>query len=118
MTPTTHSRRVMLGILAALPVAAASPLRAQGALSGDYRVSGRNPDGSAYSGTVRVTEAAGAVSMFWQVGSQTYSGSGFREGRIVTVNWGDTTPVVYVIMPDGEWHGTWSDGTALEKLTR
>ncbi|KMW59575.1 hypothetical protein AIOL_004557 [Candidatus Rhodobacter oscarellae] len=39
------------------------------------------------------------------------------DGRVVTVNWGSATPVVYVWMPDGTLHGTWDGGLALEKLT-
>lgn len=87
-------------------------------ISGSYRVEGRNPDGSGYAGTVRITENGDAISMAWQVGTQTYSGTGVRQGRVITVNWGDAFPVVYVIMPNGALHGTWADGRASERLTR
>ena len=46
-----------------------------------------------------------------------HRGVGVLDGRVVTVDWGDATPVIYVVMEDGELHGTWADGTALEKLT-
>ncbi len=41
-----------------------------------------------------------------------------REGRVVTVDWGAETPVVYVVMPGGALHGTWDGGMALERLRR
>ncbi|MEC7256219.1 MAG: hypothetical protein VXW58_00230 [Pseudomonadota bacterium] len=113
-------RRVFLavGIAAALgPV----PGMAQGVpadISGQYRVEGRNADGSAYAGLVNVNQSGGGVGFAWVVGSQSYSGTGTREGRVVTVHWGDSTPVVYVVMPDGTLHGTWADGRALERLSR
>jgi hypothetical protein len=85
-------------------------------LTGSYTVTGRNADGSGYSGTARITDTNGAVAIQWTVGGQSYSGQGIREGRVVTVNWGDATPVVYVLMPNGALHGTWADGLALDRL--
>jgi hypothetical protein len=117
--PTAHpTRRAALALSLAATFGLALPASAQSRLSGTYGVQGRNPDGSAYSGTVRVTEQSGVVSMAWQVGSQTYTGTGTFDGQIVRVNWGDSHPVVYVLMSDGSWHGTWSNGLALEKLSR
>ena len=90
-----------------------------GDITGQYRVEGRNADGSAYSGLVNVNQVAGGgVGFAWAVAGQSYNGTGVREGRVVTVHWGDNTPVVYVIMPDGTLHGTWADGRALERLLR
>lgn len=55
--------------------------------------------------------------MTWLVNGDTIRGQGTREGRILTIDWGDKTPVIYVVMPDRTLHGTWDDGLALEKLT-
>ena len=33
-----------------------------------------------------------------------------------TVEWGSDYPVYYLILPSGELHGTWANGTALERL--
>ncbi|MBV0912628.1 hypothetical protein KTJ87_09575 [Rhodobacteraceae bacterium ASV31] len=85
-------------------------------ISGGYSVEGRNADGSAYSGRLSVAQSASDLRFDWQVGSA-YSGTGLIEGRIVTIDWGSTTPVVYVVMPNGALHGTWADGTALERAT-
>ena len=108
-------RLVVLGALAlvALPAAAQGPAD----LTGAYRVNGMNADGSTYSGTAQVTQVGAAVTINWLIAGSGFSGAGIREGRVVTVNWGDANPVVYVVMPTGELHGTWAGGTALDKLT-
>jgi len=86
-------------------------------IAGNYDAEGRYPNGSAYSGQVRISQQGTDVSINWQIGSDSYSGSGLIDGRVVAVDWGSQTPIVYVVMPDGELHGTWDDGRALERLT-
>ncbi|OIP87890.1 MAG: hypothetical protein AUK37_00570 [Rhodobacterales bacterium CG2_30_65_12] len=86
-------------------------------LTGAYTAQGRNANGSAYVGTVWIEDLGAAVSVDWEVGSQAYSGTGTREGNVLVVNWGGASPVYYVILSNGELHGTWANGTALEKLT-
>ncbi|MEM9319425.1 MAG: hypothetical protein AAGA70_10520 [Pseudomonadota bacterium] len=106
--------------IAALAVMAgfAMTMSALGQVAGEYFAYGRNADGSAYSGTVQIVQNGdGSFGVFWQVGSA-YSGIGMLNGRVFEVNWGDSDPAVYVLMPDGELHGTWGDGTGLELLTR
>lgn len=110
------TRRMAAGLLLAGLVA--GPVLAQSSVTGLYRAEGRNPDGSTYSGSVRITQTGESIAMAWQVGTQAYSGTGIRQGRVITVDWGDSHPVVYVIMPDGTLHGTWANGRALERLTR
>ncbi len=106
------SRRAAVAVLA---LALAAPAFAQ-SISGIYRAEGRNPDGSAYRGTATISETGKGVTVNWVVGSQSYSGQGTRNGDIIAVDWGDQYPVIYVRMPSGELHGTWSNGTALERL--
>lgn len=108
-------RRGMLIALASLPMA--QGLQAEGVgLSGTYVAYGLNPDGSAYQGDVTIIHAGQAVSITWRIGNDTYSGNGTLEGRVLDVIWGSGQPVTYVVMPNGALHGTWADGTALEKL--
>lgn len=118
--------------LTAIAASAAAPALAQGkkstgkaddgplpgAVAGRYTAFGRNPDGSSYEGRCDVIQQGSIVEFAWTIDGDSTAGDGVVEGRVVTVDWGDDTPVVYVIMPDGELHGTWADGTALEKLTR
>jgi hypothetical protein len=87
-------------------------------IDGSYTAYGRNPDGSEYRGRCDIVQQGDAVEFTWTIGNATPNrGSGVIEGRVVTVDWGDETPVVNVLMEDGELHGTWSDGRAFEKLT-
>ncbi len=113
-----YSRRVIFGVALAVTAMGTASGNAQMSIEGRYSAEGRNPDGSAYSGIVQIVQSGDAISMSWQIGDQAYSGSGVRQGRIVTVNWGAKYPVIYVIQPNGALHGTWADGRALERLTR
>lgn len=108
------TRRFLFAAL--ITLALAPPALAQSIL-GTYSADGRNPDGSSYSGTVWIDQAGKGFAFRWQIGNQSYTGSGTQSGDVVTVNWGDAHPVYYLVMPDGELHGTWADGRGLEKLT-
>ena len=100
----------MAGLLTAVTAYAAG-------LSGGYTANGRNPDGSAYKGTVQIVETDGTVAMTWVVAGSTYTGLGKVAGRVLEVDWNSNAPVVYVINSDGTLYGTWAKGTALELLT-
>lgn len=113
----SFGRRAVLGLMVA--AALGGPLAAQQVgITGVYRAEGRNPDGSAYTGTAVVTETGNAVQVNWTVGNQSYAGSGVRTGQVVVVNWGQPAPVIYVVMSNGDLYGTWENGTALERLVR
>ncbi|MCO6383723.1 hypothetical protein [Oceanicola sp. 502str15] len=101
--------------LAALPLFAL-PAFAEG-LTGSYTVEGKNPDGSSYFGTAELVENGTAVSLTWTVAGSSFAGAGIVDGKLITVQWGDPNPVYYVITPSGALHGTWADGTALDRLT-
>ena len=85
-------------------------------LTGNYQANGRNPDGTAYSGTVQIQEKGSSIAMAWVIGGKTFTGAGQREGRVVTVEWGQSDPVIYVVNGDGTLYGTWARGRALEHL--
>lgn len=108
-------RSFVIGV--ALVICTALSVAAQAInISGTYRAEGRNPDGSVYTGTAVMTQQATTVQISWTVGNQTYSGNGLLSGQVVVINWGRIDPVVYVVMGNGELHGTWNRGTALERL--
>lgn len=117
MSRFSMTRRMAVAALSASLALAAGAVSAQ-SIGGNYTAEGRNPNGSTYTGRVQISEMGAAIGVAWQVGSQGYTGNGFRDGQVLTVNWGDQYPVIYVIMPNGELHGTWANGRALEKLTR
>jgi hypothetical protein len=84
---------------------------------GRYSVSGRNPNGSRYSGTVSIVRQAGRYQMEWRVGSSSYRGTGTLEGNLLTVDWGSSQPIIYALGEDGVLSGLWSGGQAEDVLT-
>jgi hypothetical protein len=89
-------------------------------LPDSFDVAGVNTDGSRYHGTAEMDyDAANAtISMTWEIGNDTFSGTGsFVEGQLM-VEWGDSTPVIYSITEDLNLSGTWDAGQASEELTR
>lgn len=75
-------------------------------VGGTYSAEGRNPNGSAYSGTVWIDDAHDGYSVDWEVGASSSSGLATVQGHVLVVDYGDTYPVYYVILPNGELHGT------------
>ena len=111
-------RTALVGLSSAIAATGLGPVFAQQTnLSGVYRAEGRNPDGSAYTGRAVVGQQGNAVQINWTVGNDSYAGSGILDGQVLVINWGQATPVIYVAMPNGALHGTWNDGTALERLS-
>jgi uncharacterized caspase-like protein len=84
---------------------------------GRYRVSGRNPNGSRYSGTADISDSGGQFVIKWKVGSKGYRGIGERDGNLLTVDWGAATPVVYALADGGTLRGLWGNGKGEEVLT-
>jgi hypothetical protein len=83
---------------------------------GRYRVAGRNPNGGQYAGTLVMSRNADSYQLDWRVGSSSFRGSGRLQGNILTVEWGQTTPVVYALTTDGTLKGLWSAGQGEETL--
>lgn len=88
---------------------------------GSYTVQGSTPDGAKYEGSVVISgDAASGFHVVWTIGSDTYEGTGTLSGTTLTVDWGQTEPVVYKISADGATlTGKWGKrGRGREKLTR
>jgi hypothetical protein len=83
---------------------------------GRYRVSGRNPSGTRYSGTVSIVPRSGRYDLEWRVGATSYRGSGTLERNLLTVDWGSTQPIVYALSEDGMLKGLWSGGQGEDVL--
>lgn len=119
---STHTRRTAIfgGLAAAaLTVTAAfGQSAAEQNLTGSYISNGLNSDGSPYEGTAAIVEKDQQITLTWSIGGQTYQGQGVRKGLVVVIDWGSVHPIVYVVMPNGNLHGTWDDGRALDKLTK
>ena len=84
---------------------------------GRYRVSGKNPNGSRYSGQLTIVNQGGRYALDWRVGSSAYRGTGTLENNILTVNWGSSTPVIYALAADGTLKGLWEAGRGEETAT-
>ncbi|NDF12973.1 MAG: hypothetical protein EB060_09210, partial [Proteobacteria bacterium] len=57
-------------------------------------------------------------SMKWRIaGGTEYRGTGFLEGRVLSIDWGSDSPVEYILQPDGSLNGVWANGSAIERLT-
>ncbi len=108
---------IVLSAVPPIAMAQETAPRTEASIAGSYAVSGRNPDGSAYAGSVVLSQQGADYSIAWTIEGQGFQGTGKLDGRVLTVTWqGDPDPVVYVLMPDGELHGTWADGHALDRL--
>ncbi|MCK7613396.1 caspase family protein [Roseibium sediminicola] len=90
----------------------------QDLLEGTYAVSGRNPNGTTYTGTVTLSRQGSRYTLIWKVGATGYRGVGELEGNVLTVDWGDKTPVVYALTAEGGLKGLWAAGRGAEELTR
>jgi Caspase domain len=85
--------------------------------TGSYRVTGTNPNGSAYNGTLTI-ERSGSLYLFrWNIGRDTYQGQGTLNGTTLTIDWGQPDPVIYQVRNDGTLEGTWARGKGKESLT-
>lgn len=86
-------------------------------IAGRYNASGTNPNGTSYSGSATIEEAGGQWRVRWTVGNSAYQGIGVLDGSLFTVDWGQPSPVVYVVRGDGSLTGLWSSGRGTEILT-
>ncbi len=85
-------------------------------LAGIYRVEGTNPSGSKYRGMVALTQNKDQFNFIWWIGKDVFRGSGHFAGKMLVVNWGDKTPVIYTFGKGGALDGEWADGSATETL--
>src|SRR5687768_6670922 len=95
-------RRLLLVLLAV----AASPASAQ--FAGEYAVSGTNPDGSPYEGTLSVSQRGAIHLLSWETGGN-HTGSSLHDGDVVAAVFGDDGCGVALYSIDGGvLEGTWA----------
>ena len=85
-------------------------------LAGVYRVEGTNPNGSKYRGMVALAQNDDQFNFTWWIGKDVFRGTGHFAGKMLVVNWGDKTPVIYTFGDEGALDGEWADGSATETL--
>jgi hypothetical protein len=81
---------------------------------GRYRVTGKNPNGSRYSGELTISSQGERYLLAWRVGSTSYRGTGTMTNNVLTVDWGSSTPVIYALAADGSLKGLWEAGRGEE----
>ncbi|WP_431283905.1 hypothetical protein ACQW02_03585 [Humitalea sp. 24SJ18S-53] len=118
-------RTLATAFLAASFGVLAMPQPAEAQRSGGYTVTGRNLDGTEYTG-VAVLDQVGSASftIVWQVAGAAINGVGMVSGHNFAVVYGAANQPgigIYNLQPDGRLVGTWTvvgaQGTGSETLT-
>lgn len=95
----------------------AIPRNPEAKLPGEYEVVGTNPNGSTYKGVVKISVEGKLVRLNWRISNgDTFRGTGYLKGNTLTIDWGQTYPVIYKVGDDGVLRGTWSNGRGKENL--
>ena len=102
----------LIRILAVM-VALALALPAVAQRSGLYDISGTNPDGSLYNGTMTLTQVGGtSFRLTWVVGTNTIEGVGMVSGLnlavVFSLGENQTAMGMYDLRPNGELSGIWT----------
>ncbi len=96
----------------------AAPTAFGDVLIGRHKVRGTTPEGSSYRGRLDISIQDGVYLFRWYLTSgEVYDGRGKLEGDTLTIEWGDTTPVIYKVGPNGVLRGTWGGGRGTETAT-
>ena len=91
------------------PSIAPAPRTSEGAadISGVYRVTGTNPDGQPYRGTLTIEAQGEVYRLVWEVGSTSIEGVGLLRGTVFSAGW-DCGVVTYQVLEDGRLEGIWA----------
>ncbi|MDX1960508.1 MAG: fibronectin-binding protein [Leptospiraceae bacterium] len=98
-----------------------SPILADGfsSLGGVYKVDGKNPNGTKYTGKVTITNSGDSYLFVWIISDKTFEGTGTISGDTLTVNWGEPDPVIYKIKNDGKLlFGNWGPNGAGKEVLK
>ena len=100
-------RRLVLACALMLP---ALPAHAQ--RDGFYDVTGKNLDGTDYTGVAQIRSVGlNSFNIVWRTGSQIVEGVGMASGRTVSVAYGLAQRPgmgIYTLNPDGSLEGEWT----------
>ena len=100
-----------IGACALLLLAIVSPSAFAGDPAGSYNVTGSNPGGRGrYSGTVTVERTGDTFRVTWDIGNQTYVGTGIgsEKGIAVTYRSGNQTGLAIYGANGNNWEGVWT----------
>ena len=87
----------------------AKPNHKDGKLEGTYKVTGTNPDGSTYDGTLEVTKTGDTYRWLWNAGGE-FTGVGIQREDVVSVAYGaeGCSVLSYVIHEDKTLDSLWA----------
>ncbi len=108
--------------LAAAFAAFAMPALAQ--MTGQYKVQGKNPDGSSYGGSASIEKTGDTYRVVWNIGGERYIGTGIGSDEAIAIGYrsGSNTGVVLLVKQGDEYYSVWTylNGRELggEKWTR
>ena len=82
-------------------------------LEGEYEITGKNPEGKEYKGTLEVAKEGQGYVFEWNAGNA-FEGFGIRAGNLVAVGIGgkQCAFVGYDVKPDGTLDGKWGSRTS------
>jgi hypothetical protein len=87
-------------------------------IDGNYTLTGTNPNGTRYRGTVVIHGDGTNYRFIWLISNgDTFTGTGILNGNTIVVDWGQKDPVIYTV-GNGVLYGTWAAGRGTETLTR
>jgi hypothetical protein len=75
--------------------------------TGSYAMEGRNPDGSAYAGTVDIVQSGTLAILTWRIGENVYVGTGVASSRSIAAAYGPII-VLFEKSDDGALTGVWT----------
>lgn len=94
-------------------------------LSGTYKITnGKNPDGSSYTGSVKIAKKGDVYQLAWAIPGTSYAGIGVLKGHVLSVGWGQGAPpgvVAYGVSGttlDGVWANPSDTNLGKERLER
>ena len=100
-------RRLVLACALMLPALPANAQR-----DGIYDVTGKNLDGTDYTGVAQIRSVGlNSFNIVWRTGSQIVEGVGMASGRTVSVAYGLAQRPgmgIYTLNPDGSLEGEWT----------
>ncbi len=80
-------------------------------LSGTYKITtGKNPDGSSYTGSVKITKKGDVYQLAWSIPGTSYVGVGILKDHVLSVGWGQGTApgIVAYAVSGGTLDGVWA----------
>lgn len=92
----------------ATPQAPALP----GTLATTYTITGTNPEGDTYDGTLTLETRGAVYHLSWHIGEMRYTGVGLLQDATLAVGWGKQPTcgvIAYRVLPDGALSGQWGE---------